>query len=149
MGLEIRPLQVFPDSAQWPLYLEMANDYFAECWPSLVTDYETELKKRIEEGGRGLFLYFQNEEPVGLSNVYLQGNSLHIAEFYVIPSKRRTGIGKAIVHQIINWGKGHHAKKLVLEVDKELEGPNHFWSRFDFPCNSSGDRNIYSLKIPY
>jgi len=93
--------QIDATSAEWPLFLDLTYTYIQENWPhategiskeGFLSSYADKLKKRLQEGPRSLFIYYSNETPVGLSNVYITSNDrikiLNIAELYVAPSFR-------------------------------------------------------------
>jgi GNAT superfamily N-acetyltransferase len=150
--MKFRSIQ--PDSPDWPQFLDMTFQYLSETWPDQAkrTDhfrpqYESLLRQRFAQGGRGLFLYFQGGQAIGLANVYISEEDrdkvLNIAEFYVASGYRRQGIATRMIEQLIEWSRQQLAMKLKIEVDKNLEPANRFWSSFGFKLDRSGLRNIY------
>lgn len=149
-----------PGCSKWPIFLDMSYTYMSESWPDKVKDkseelfkreYDELLRRRFDQGGRGLFLYFEKTKPIGLSNVYISEENLekvlNIAEFYVSPPYRRRGFAKQMKDHLVSWGKEHSATQLKIEVDKNLEKSNLFWSSFGYALDDSGSRNIYYEQI--
>jgi len=152
--LEFRAIQ--PDSFEWSQFIDMTYQYLLESWPDRVSGqtesafkakYEQTLRHRFAQGGRGLFLYFDGKNAVGFSNAYISEEdhekTLNIAEFYVAPGYRRQGFATQMKDQLIKWGRLHFATKLKIEVNKDLEPSNRFWSSFGFNLDSSSSKNIY------
>lgn len=159
MAPRLTPKFITQHSQDWQLFLEMNYTYMQENWPqkysnvtqnTFISDYSKNLIQRIEEGNRALFLYFQAIDPIGFSNVYLSGEKkevLNIAEFYVVPKKRKQKFGHEMLGHLIEWGKEKGAQELRIEVDKDLVNANLFWSTFGFVLDSSGLRNLYIYKL--
>lgn len=158
MRLAFRSIQ--PDTGDWPLFLDMCYKYMSENWPDRTQElsepvfkshYDQSLRNRLEQGGRGLFLYYQKHAPIGFSNVYIsmegRGKTLNVAELYVDPLYRKQGCASQMVEHVIEWGREQVAIHLKIEVDKNLPNSNRFWSKFGFDLDSSGLRNVYFSKI--
>jgi len=153
----LKLISISPNHPDWNEYLRMSSDYVLKYWPKaqgtmsqreFEEDYGSQLKQRFAEGGRGLFFLAKNCEKIGLSNAYIEGKSLYIAEFYIREEFRRTGYGKEMVQLLIEWGKENQTNHLYVEVDKDFEGANRFWSSFhDLMLDDSGDRNVYHRDI--
>ncbi len=154
MSVVLNPLSVQLDTPEWTLFLDMNFKYMSENWPNRIKDkvgYEKTLRDRYLQGGRGLFLYYNQKQAMGLSNVYItkenQIKTLNIAEFYVEPSYRKKGLASKMKDHLIQWGQEQSATELKIEVDKDLETANAFWSKFGFKLDDSGSRNVYSTNI--
>ncbi|MCP3660084.1 MAG: GNAT family N-acetyltransferase [Bacteroidetes bacterium] len=59
---------------------------------------------------------------------------------------RKKGFGTQIVNKIIELARKESIKYLKIEVNKDQDISNAFWSSFEFEF-SSKNRNIYKLKI--
>lgn len=141
---------------QWDLFLLTIYEYLKENWPdwignesfsAFVVDYEKSLIERYNAGDRGLFLFYSaDDRVVGLANAYIANPLpvLNIAEFYVASPFRKIGVGTRtqMKNFLIQWGIMRSAVEIRVEVDKDLENANRFWSRF-FQCDNSTDRNVY------
>ena len=152
------PKVIDPKCKEWPLFLEMNYIYMQESWPgkwehidqsTFINTYSLKLLKRIEEGGRGLFIYYKDKDPVGFSNVYLSNKQtiLNIAEFYIVSKWRRNKFGNEMLNHVISWGKEQGAEEVKIEVDKDLELANCFWSSFGYRLDPSGSRNVYRSRL--
>ena len=152
------PKVIHPESKEWNFFLEMNYSYMQESWPkqwkhidqlTFIKTYSLKLIKRIKEGDRGLFLYYSHDNPVGFSNVYLTRKKtiLNIAEFYIKPEWRRKKFGNEMLNHVIAWGKEQGAEEIRIEVDKDLQKANCFWSSFGCDLDSSGSRNVYLSRI--
>jgi len=144
--------QIAPGDKQWTVFLDAMIDYIIETWPEVVETgelefklaYEKELIKRLEEGGRGLFLVSDSGDIVGVMNAYVNNDTLHIAEFGVTQKARRKGYGGKMKEFIVQWGISMGAKRASIEVDKDKIIANSFWSSFDdLEKDTSGCRNLY------
>ncbi|MGL5262994.1 MAG: GNAT family N-acetyltransferase [Candidatus Rhabdochlamydia sp.] len=160
MPIVLKSRSIQPDIAEWDLFLDMNFKYMSESWPNQMkdkteeafkTEYEQTLRYRYSQGGRGLFLYYSQEQAIGFSNVYITKENkikiLNIAEFYVEPSYRKKGLASQMKDHLITWGCKQFATKLKIEVDKNLETANCFWSKFHFKLDDIGSRNVYSTDI--
>jgi ribosomal-protein-alanine N-acetyltransferase len=57
---------------------------------------------------------------------------LEILNFAVRADSRRRGIGRALLHAALDWGKSFHAEKAMLEVRASNLAALCFYERFDF-----------------
>jgi predicted acetyltransferase len=148
---------VHPDSSLWPEFIDLSVEYITANWPTVLNNttsedfrksYETKQKQHLQEGVRGLFIAFADNNNVGLANVYLSGENgqihINIAEFYIKESERKKGFGQQMKQLIENWGKRCNAQKMLIDVDKDHLLANAFWSSFpDLELDSSSERNLY------
>jgi GNAT superfamily N-acetyltransferase len=146
----------------WCDFLTWSVEYIATYWPesipagnseAFLADYEKELKLRVAQGGRGLFFLIQNRARVGIANVYISREqspylgtpaiALYVAELHIIEQRQRKGLGKCFLYLLIQWGLDQGAEALVVEVDKDLQPANLFWSSLGMRLLSDRKRNIY------
>lgn len=149
---------ITPDHPDWQEYLQMSARYILTYWPEASTlsndrfidSYEKQLRKKIHDGGRGLF-FLQNEgKKIGIANAYIMDKTLYIAEFFIREDYRRCGYGKKLVELLIKWGRKNLATCLIAEVDPRLIEANQFWSSIEEMVSSSArGRNVYTKKIYY
>jgi hypothetical protein len=144
---------------KWDIFLKLSYDYFQENWPQIYecksfsefqSEYQDKLLQRIEQGGRHLFLFQENENFIGLSNLYFNledNHKLNIAEFYICPRVRRQSFGNSFLKLLINWAENEGARNLRAEVDKELLGANQFWSSIGKLLPTTSDRNTYDIHL--
>ena len=151
---------VSPQSALWPQFIELYGEYFQRCWPEVFGDASTEtiaqdnqklLLERYRQGGRGLFLLFEAQRPLGLANVWLdqeRAATLNIAEFYIRTERRRQGLGSALWYAMLQWGQEHGAKQIRLETDADKPA-NAFWQALGLRLIFvAGYRVCYGGEIP-
>lgn len=152
-------IQVDPHHKDWQYYLAMSAVYFKENWPDLFLEtieetekaYDKKLREGINQGGRGLFFAENEGEYVGNANVYLARENgdvwLNIAEFYILPAKRRASLGTKFYEALCAWGKSHHAMSVKLEVSKNKVDANNFWAELGFKLISSDAKNLYVTRF--
>ncbi|MBT7088352.1 GNAT family N-acetyltransferase, partial [bacterium] len=158
--INLKIQQVLPDhTKQWQTFLNLTFEYIKESWPSEIKndpdkfkkEYEVSLKKRIADGGRGLFLFLFKDTVVGLGNVYLEkapkGLTLNIAEFYIKPEARKQKLATKFFDLLKAWGKKNKAEFVYVEVDKDLKLANAFWSRQNLELTDKCDRNLYWVEL--
>lgn len=150
---------VTPENSHWPTFIALYVEYFQRHWPSVFPDINSEeiayesmqlLERRLSEGGRGIFLLFFEKEPVGLANVWLskkQKTTLNIAEFYIRDEQQGRGLGNALWHAVLQWGRIHGATQLELETDSQKPS-NTFWQSFGLQSVSKSLRIHYHGTIP-
>ncbi|MFZ0564633.1 MAG: GNAT family N-acetyltransferase [Chlamydiales bacterium] len=141
--------KIGPEDSLWNIFLKLSADYFLEIWPesftgkslpSLMHDYDQQLRKRIAEGGRYLFLLKREEDILGFANVYLNSSlipntkqrvlTLNIAEFAILPAWRRKGLGTYFLQSLVDFGKKKGAERVSAEVDLKNEAALKFWGLY-------------------
>lgn len=141
---EITLEEVYPSLENWNEFLELATFYFKEKWPKefkeqtsseIKLSYSKELLYRLQQGGRGLFIFRYKNTAVGLSNVYLENRVLNISEFYIIPKNRKLKMGTNFLNKILDWGVTKGATSISIEVDSDLQIANNFWASFGLQKN--------------
>ncbi len=143
---------VHPSDKNWNKYVDMCFEYLNESWPKdfpnkdTIKDYETELKDRYLQKDRYFLFLKKCDKIVGLANLYFHNGSLFVAEYYIIPDKRRQKSGYESFVNIIKWAKGK-AKDIQIEVDKDLKKANKFWQSFNSTLDDSGPRNIFTITL--
>jgi len=133
MSMQLSQKRIFQNSQEWNLFLEISYEYISECFSNrtlnktkneFIIDYSRQLSNRLMsiKEPRGLFLYYNSDQVVGLSNVFVSTNnidtkSLYIAEFYVTPKNRDKGVGSQMIRHVIGWGKEKDSTKLGTRVE--------------------------------
>jgi len=118
--------------------------------PSFLFAYGQTLRDRLAEGRRALFLFKQEKEMIGLANVYFSDSgppTLHIAEFYIVPSARRLRHASAFLRLLEDWGHKRGANLLRAEVDKDQIVANRFWSAMGMAIDQGGPGNVYTVAL--
>ncbi len=164
-------IQINTQNNNWEIFLKLSFKYLKELWPKDFKNYETfkkhysqELLNKIKKGNRGLFLVYDNNVLIGITNVFLTKeisidklvnldsvnnsakqnniNTINIAKFYIKPEYRFKGYGTKLLDFIIKWGKERSAKYLKIEVDKDQKASNKFWSSFNFKHDDTQKQNL-------
>ncbi|MBU0504580.1 GNAT family N-acetyltransferase [bacterium] len=155
---KLRLVQTNPKHKDWNAYLSLSATYFKENWPDLfpknleeiIKEYDTKLKKRLAEGGRGLFLLEESGKYVGIANIYLSNENgdvfAYIAEFYILPDKRRRSLGKIFFEILVKWGKQNEVTGIKLEVSKNKEVAISFWRSLGFEIAGESLDKFYYIK---
>jgi aminoglycoside 6'-N-acetyltransferase I len=85
-----------------------------------------ELRKKIA-------LIAEDGEPVGIVfGEVLSSKVAHVNVAYVVPERRREGIGKALLAEFARRGRDQGAQHVTLDVDKTNEGGRTVWERLGF-----------------
>ncbi len=162
-------LKVDPDkSVDWEDFLSLSVDYISEGWPEVFTnkskdefrkEYDQELRERITHGNRYLYLLKNGPTNIGLSNLYTDkiywppynkevSNVLNIAEFYIIPSHRRSYYGSFMVNEIKKIGSSLKCPIVVAEVDDDKLVAHKFWQRhLPYSVKNYNNRSAYWEEI--
>ncbi|MBF0313342.1 MAG: GNAT family N-acetyltransferase [Oligoflexia bacterium] len=151
---------ITPESSEWHTFVMASSNYISHYWPEALESktinqfaagYEVELKKRILQGGRILLLWTLNRELLGFANAWVEGRmslrTLNIAEFHVLPTAQKKGLGKSLFQLLCDEGRRHGARNIRAEVDKHMQA-NGFWKHMGLTLDpSSEDRNIFTGKL--
>lgn len=85
-----------------------------------------ELRKKIA-------LIAEDGEPVGIVfGEVLSSKVAHVNVAYVVPERRREGVGKALLAEFARRGRDQGAEHVTLDVDKTNEGGRTVWERLGF-----------------
>jgi aminoglycoside 6'-N-acetyltransferase I len=85
-----------------------------------------ELRKKIA-------LIAEDGDPVGIVfGEVLSSKVAHVNIAYVVPERRREGIGRALLAEFARRGRDQGAEHVTLDVDKTNEGGRAVWQRFGF-----------------
>ena len=150
---------VTPETPYWDEFIALYVEYFQRHWPTAFPDASSAeiarestllLQRRLDEGDRGLFLLLLEQQPVGLANVWLnreQKITLNIAEFYIRNEQQQRGLGKALWHAMLQWGRLRGATQLELETDTP-QPANAFWQSLGLQSRRDPLRTHYRGAIP-
>jgi hypothetical protein len=85
-----------------------------------------ELRKKIA-------LIAEDGEPVGIIFGEVRSSKVaHVNIAYVVPERRREGIGKALLAEFAKRGRAGGAEHVTLDVDKSNEPGRAIWQRLGF-----------------
>jgi predicted acetyltransferase len=112
--------------------LKMVDESNIECYKNLSQNYEAEFSpltgKHPDINGlysitelnnvyKGYLYYLENGIPAGIVVVDTGRSVLDIAEFYVIPTERRNGIGRNMASEIFNLYLGDWQVRQISGAD--------------------------------
>jgi ribosomal protein S18 acetylase RimI-like enzyme len=118
-----------------------------ELLRQLLFDYLVELDGRTEpypyldaywvEPERLPFLIVDEEQVVGLCFVRVRDGGWSIAEFYVVPERRRRGTGRAVVEAVAALARRAGAAHLEAKVHPDNQQALPFWLSLGFDVVAS------------
>jgi ribosomal protein S18 acetylase RimI-like enzyme len=88
------------------------------------------------------FLIEANSDVAGFCLVRVLDGGWHIAEFSVLPEKRRKGVGRAAVDEIARHARAHGARHLEANVYPHNAGAVAFWQAAGFEIVVRDDEKI-------
>jgi GNAT superfamily N-acetyltransferase len=128
-----------PDDAPWiaRLYLEVAGEVVARE-PSFrhvpdAGDVEHRYRSRIREADRAVLVAVMGHTVLGFVDASLQrhegggtyhrpGTDVYVEELIVTESRRRRGVGTALMQAIETWGHDSQARMIWLDTHLDNEG---------------------------
>ena len=84
---------------------------------------ESFLRDRFSHGESVLFLAFADNEPAGFTQLYPSFSSVSLArsfilnDLFVVPGRRRTGVGSALLHAAVDYARSLGAVRVTLNTD--------------------------------
>jgi diamine N-acetyltransferase len=82
--------------------------------------------------GHQFYIAEQHNSPIGFASVSKEkDNSCKLNKLYVLPTAQKTGAGKALLQQSIDYAISHAASCLYLQVNKQ-NNAQHFYSKYGF-----------------
>lgn len=67
-------------------------------------------------GERATFLARSGDEVVGIVGGFVEGDAIELVSMWVAPSARGTGLGRALVHRVVDWAGEVRAECVDLWV---------------------------------
>ena len=61
---------------------------------------------------------YQNQTLVGFAHATLNEADCKLDKLYVHPDKQRQGLGATLMNAVEEWARGHHARRLWLQVNR-------------------------------
>ena len=84
---------------------------------------ESFLRDRFSHGESVLFLAFADNEPAGFTQHYPSISTVSLArsfilnDLFVVPGRRRTGVGSALLHAAVDYARSLGAVRVTLNTD--------------------------------
>lgn len=79
----------------------------------------------IPKGDYTGYLFYQNVIPMGFCIININNSPMDVAEFYIVPSKRKQKLGMACAHDIFNKHQGVWQVRQIQNLDYAVK----FWRR--------------------
>lgn len=97
--------------ADLPRVREIERAAFGAGWPS--TTFEHELQ---HNGAARYLVALEGDDVVGYGGLWLQFDEAHVVTVAVDPGRRRQGLGRYVVHGLIELARGMAMNDATLEV---------------------------------
>lgn len=92
---------------------------------------DASLQEQMEKGHR-FYLAIQQKQPIGFASVSNEGiNGSKLNKLYILPNVQKTGAGKALLQQAIDFARQQGARRLFLQVNKHNNAKN-FYEKMGF-----------------
>ncbi len=81
--------------------------------------YSTPSLEKQLVNGHQFYLFETDGIPIGFASVSNEGDNIYkLNKLYVLPTMQKTGAGKALMLQAIEYAKNNGGKQLILQVNK-------------------------------
>ena len=81
--------------------------------------YSNESLQDQMKSGHQFFMAYLNGKPIGFASVSDEHNHLFkLNKLYVLPEIQKSGAGKALLQEVIQYAKQNNAKELQLQVNR-------------------------------
>ncbi len=96
-------------------------------------------RSALDSRDQDVLLVEEDGEALGMALVHLENPSrmsaeqaVELSRVVVLPAKRRTGAGKALVDAAEEWARQRGVRSLVAAIFVANEGSGHFWKALGF-----------------
>ncbi len=119
MSWDVQPIEV-PDLDIRAVNVEEFHEVYAVC-----SSYSEELRQGainlLKDRSGDLFLAYLDGKPVGTGTLFVHGDVGMVFHLATLPEYQRRGIGRAMMHYIMNQASKRGLKKLVLNSSSVAE----------------------------
>jgi ribosomal protein S18 acetylase RimI-like enzyme len=141
----------------WELFSGLRLDALKDAPLAFGSTYESEAHRTEDEwrdwlgraDGARLIAYV-DDEPAGIAAVYLRqeerddpGPVPELVSMWVHPGHRKSGVGRALVDEVVAWVAQHGFDEVRLMVAAENDAAERFYERIGF------SRTDYSQPLPH
>ena len=92
---------------------------------------DTALLEQMQNGHQFYIADYQNQ-PIGFASVSLEDDEgCKLNKLYILPNIQKTGAGKALLQEVINYTRSKQQTRLFLQVNKENSAKD-FYTRMGF-----------------
>jgi len=101
---------------------------------------------RFSERGEGLFGLFDSGELIGVGGITRQDDCTgRLRRFYILPSHRRQGFGRRLLHHILRHAATHF-RSVVLRTNTETG--DCFYRACGFTCIQDSSHATHRIELP-
>jgi ribosomal protein S18 acetylase RimI-like enzyme len=119
MSWDVKPTDA-PELDIRSVNIEEFYEVYAACY-----SYSEEIKQAsinvLQDRGGELFLGYLEGKPVGTVTFFVEGDTGVVFNLATLPEYQRRGIGRAMMHHIMNQASARGLKKLVLNSSSAAE----------------------------
>ncbi len=122
----------------WDRFLDALVAYWSESVPDQLNDPEwraihaERMRRRLEAHPTWLWVYVQDGRTLALTNFFVEAGRARIAEFYVLPSLRRQGLGRFLIEQVRVVLRDAGIRRIGINVPHSAVGRIDFWHACGF-----------------
>ena len=119
-------------------WIEMAHD----LWPSIeAAELEVLFDQLLKDLSDTSFVILEGEHLLGFMNLsvrhdYVEGSATspvaYVEGIYVKPEHRRKGVGKLLIDEAAQWGRGRGCSELGSDAEVENEASHRFHTEAGF-----------------
>lgn len=89
------------------------------------------LQKQMDQGHQ-FYIAELDQQALGFASVSNEGDKgCKLNKLYVLPTTQKTGAGKALLQEVIQFTKANDQQRLFLQVNKE-NSAKHFYTKMGF-----------------
>ena len=122
----------------WERFLDALVAYWSESVPDQLSDpewraiHQDRMRRRLETHPTWLWIYEQDGRTLALANFFVISGRAQIAEFYVLPSLRRHGLGRFLIEQMRLVLGGEGVRRIAINVPHSAVDRIDFWRACGF-----------------
>jgi ribosomal protein S18 acetylase RimI-like enzyme len=87
------------------------------------------------ERGIGFLAFDEDGTPCGIAGSFLvepDATQAKLISMWTAPTHRQRGIGRLLVHEVLNWARAREVRTLLLMVTSVNDSAIHFYERLGF-----------------
>jgi ribosomal protein S18 acetylase RimI-like enzyme len=108
---------------------------YADEWKLSDAEWLNRATRWNGERGVGFLAFDENLTPCGMAGSFLDeqdATRAKLISMWTAPTHRQRGIGRLLVHEILNWARTRRVHTLVLMVTSVNESAIRFYDRLGF-----------------
>ena len=136
---EITRISVASPRADWDHLLDALLVYWSETLRGVLDDpgewralMEHRMRRRLDNHSTWLWLYQRNDRTLGMANFFVASGVAQIAEIYVTPSERRSGLGRFLIDSMRAVLHDEGVARIAVRVPQYATAEIEFWHSCGF-----------------